>query len=924
MLYGRETEQARISRLIADARDHRRSSALVLRGEAGIGKSALLEWAVGQGPWAVDGRAGGTERLLRATGFEAEENIAFGGLNQLLWPVRERLDDLPGPQGAALRTALALPAAAAGAGAGGGHDRFAAGLAVLTLLADLAEDGPVLCLVDDAQWLDTATAEALVFAARRLAAEGVVMLFAAREEGFAAGGGLEELWLGRLGRDDAEKVLAHRDDVPATVRERIIHESAGNPLALIELGPPEAPEAGTTAPLPLADRVTAAFRERIDRLPERTRTMLLLASAEGRGHLPTVLAAGAVLGAGLADLEDAERARLVEVTGTWIGFRHPLIRAAAYQGTVAARRLEVHRALAASATDPDCGVRHAAAAATAPDEDVAARLERSAERARDRTGYGTAASLYRQAADLTPGRRERARRLGAAATASLQAGRIEDARELAEAAAPDTADPDGRARLVRVRAAVEFECGDPQAAARMLVDHAAPDGTADGDVQGMLRTGAAYAWMAGETSVLCRAARLLPSTDKGVHGMARLIAGDYAAGLPLLNGLIEAARSGHGAGTAPASGDDRMEAVQAVLAALIVGDDESALELAAAEAAYCRRHGLAGALPNVLEALARAQVAAGLHRDAEATVAEAADLARDTGAWRRAGRLGTVPARIAAIEGDRARLTALLDAAAGPPDAAAVAALGLLDLGLGRYEEALRGLEEITLHPHRHTAEVMVAAADQIEAAVRAGRPDRARPAYERLRAWADAGWRPWAAAVALRSRALLSDSEDAAHEPFEEALRLHEEAVRSAGQGGRPFEKARTELLYGEWLRRARRRSDARVPLRSALETFERLNAAPWAGRARAELRATGGNGQPAAAHERALADDLPARLTPQELQVVRLAADGVSSREIAAQLFLSPRTVEYHLYKAYPKLGVASRKELSRLREDLEPAHT
>ncbi|MBG6093213.1 DNA-binding CsgD family transcriptional regulator [Actinomadura viridis] len=910
--------------MIADARDHRRSRALVLRGEAGIGKSALLEWAVGQGPWAGDGRAGGAERLLRATGFEAEEDIAFGGLNQVLWPVRARLDDLPGPQGAALRTALALPAATAGAGAGRGHDRFAAGLAVLTLLADLAEDGPVLCLVDDAQWLDTASAEALVFAARRLAAEGVVMLFAAREEGFAAGGGLEELWLGRLGRDDAERLLAQRDGVPATVRERIIHESEGNPLALIELCPPAAPEAGTTAPLPLADRVTATFRERIDRLPERTRLMLLLASAEGRGHLPTVLAAGAVLGAGLADLEDAERARLVEVTGSWIGFRHPLIRAAAYQGTVAARRLEAHRALAASATDPDCGVRHAAAAATAPDEDVAARLERSAERARDRTGYGTAARLYRQAADLSPERRGRARRLGAAATASLQAGRIEDARELAEAAGPDTADPAERNGLVRVRAAVEFECGDPLTAARMLVDHAALAGTGD-DVQGMLRTGAAYAWMAGETSVLCRAARLLPSADKGVHGMARLVGGDYEAGLPLLNGLIEAARSGHGAGTgAPASGDDRMEAVQAVLAALIVGDDEGALELAAAEAAYCRRHGLAGALPNVLEVLARAQVAAGLHRDAEATVAEAADLARDTGAWRRAGRLGTVPARIAAIEGDRARLTALLEAAGGPPDAAAVAALGLLDLGLGRYEEALRGLEEITLHPHRHTADVMVAAADQIEAAVRAGRPDRARPPYERLRAWADAGGRPWAAAVALRSQALLSDSEDAAREPFEEALRLHEEAVRAAGQGGRPFEKARTELLYGEWLRRARRRSDARVPLRSALETFERLNAAPWAERARAELRATGGNGQPAPAHERALADDLPARLTPQELQVVRLAADGVSSREIAAQLFLSPRTVEYHLYKAYPKLGVASRKELSRLREELEPART
>ncbi|MEW2354956.1 AAA family ATPase [Spirillospora sp. NPDC029432] len=868
MLYGREEEQARIARLIADVRDHGRSHAAVIRGEPGIGKSTLLEWAVTQA-------APGEGRLLRATGFEAEATIAFAGLNQLLWPVRDRLDALPGPQAAVLRGALGLDAPA------GGADRFLAGLAVLTLLADLAEAGPLLCVVDDAQWLDAATAEALLFAARRLAAEGVLMLFAARDEGFD-GGGLEELRPRRLGRQDAVRLLREHDGVPALLREQIVKESAGNPLALIELGSAWNGRGGApgtaTAPLPLADRVTAAFREQIARLPERTRLMMLIAAAEGRGHLPSTLVAAGALGAGLGDLEAAERAGLMEVAPPAYRFRHPLISAAAYQGATAARRLEVHRALADTATDVDCVVRHRASAAVAPDESVAADLEAAAERACDRTGYNVAARLYQQAAELTPERVDRARRLATAAAAMLQAGETRGAEDLAAAAERITDDPAGHAVLARLRATVEFERGDPRAAARMLADQA---GRMDGgDRDALLRTAAAYAWMAGESPVLCRAAALLPATDRAVQGMARLIEGDYGRGLPLLAGL-------------DAGGvDDRIEAVQAILAALIVGNDAGALDRAAAEAALCRRQGLIGALPNVLQLLAQAQIAAGLHQDARATVAEATGLARDTGFERRAERLADVLSRVAAIEGDE-RSVAGADGGS----------LGLLDLGLGRYEDAVRRLEQVVRGPHRHTADVMISAADLVEAAVRAGSGERAQEAHETFAAWAEAGRQPWALAVASRSQALLTDSE----KPFTDALALH---------AGRPFEKARTELLYGEWLRRARRRSDARVPLRSALEAFERLRAEPWAERARAELRATGDgdHAQPAAP---ALLD----RLTPQERQVVRLAADGNSSREIAAQLFLSPRTVEYHLYKAYPKLGVSSRKELTRLRELLEP---
>ncbi|MFC5744873.1 LuxR C-terminal-related transcriptional regulator [Actinomadura rugatobispora] len=963
MLYGREAEQAQITRAISQARDLRRSRALVVRGETGIGKSALLDWVVQHGPWTgtqcpADGDCGGMGGLwlLRVTGYETEEDIVFAGLNQLLWPVRDRLDSLPEPQRTALRGALGLTTptetengARENGGGTRGQDRFTVGLAVLTLLADLAEGGQVLCLIDDAQWLDTASSEALLFAARRLAAEGVVMLFAARDEGFEARG-LEEMPLERLGPADSERVLAQHGDVPPALRDRIVRESAGNPLALIEFGAARGRRSNETTPLPLADRVTAGFRDQIARLPEAAQWMLLLVAAEGRGDLTSTLGAAERLGVSLADLDEAERARLVEVRGRSIVFRHPLIRAAVYQGAPLTRRLQAHRALAESSREPECGARHRAAAATRPDEDVAAGLERAAERARDRTGFGTAARLYRQAADLTPDPRERARRLGAAAGATLQAGAVEDTEELVHMAERLTDDPAEHARLVQVRAAVEFERGDPRAAARMLADHAArawtpgPAGTggtaasdggaaSDGaaeDRTAVLRTAAAYAWMGGETSVLCQAAKLLPSTDRAVQGMARLISGDYAEGLPLLAEAVAAARAGANASPAAvrASVDDRVRAVQVTLAALIVGDDDAALELASAEAAHCRRHGMAGALPGVLEGLAQAQLATGRHQDAEATAAEAIALARDTGFQRRAGRLGLVLARIAAIEGDQGRLEELAAAAPGPDDAL-TGAFGLLDLGLGRYDDALRRLERIGLDPHRPTADIMISAADQVEAAVRAALPDRARSAHDRLRAWADAGRQSWAGAVALRCEALLSDTEREPYERalglYERALELHERAAREAGpagRGGRPFEKARTELLYGEWLRRARRRSDARVPLRSALETFERLRAAPWAERARAELRATGESGAAAGGPRRDAAPDPLDRLTPQELQVVRLAADGVSSREIAAQLFLSPRTVEYHLYKAYPKLGVSSRKELSRLRDDLEPA--
>ncbi|GLW10441.1 transcriptional regulator [Microtetraspora sp. NBRC 13810] len=912
-LWGRDAERAEFARLTARARAGR-SGVLVLRGEAGIGKSALLEQAA---------RDAADLRVLRATGVEAEAGLPFAGLQMLLRPVLDRLDSLPGAQADALRGALGLAEVV-------GVDRFLVGLAVLTMLSDLAGERPLLCLIDDAHWLDAASAEALLFVARRIDAEGVTMLFAARE-GFEAPA-LPELPLGALDRDVAAGLLAERvPDLTPAVRGRIVEESAGNPLALTELaaGLTAEQRAGRVDPpavLPVAGRVLAAFGARIDRLPPRARLVLTIAAAEGTGDLGTVLQAARSLGASAGDLDATEEAGLVRIAGTTISFRHPLIRSAAYQRAAFTTRLTVHEALA-GVVGGERRVWHMAAAAAAPDESVAAELEHVAESARGRGAAAAAVPVYEQAARLSPGRAERARRMTLAAQSAITAGRTEQAAALAGRAAALTEDPSLRAGLAMVRATVESERGAPGGAARLLIENAVPVAGDDPELALVLLVIAAgSAWSAGEDAEVREVARLAGGLDLGggadastvaaIAGLGRLIDGDYARALPVLDAFVTEIRSRPPGGL--------IVRIFAGNVALLLGDDEAALELSAADVARGRRLGQAGALPGVLQIQAQAQVVAGLHHDAAAAVAEALTLARDTGQSHRVGRLGAVAARIAAVHGDEDRCRELArGAAAGLPregaavrdegavgfgriaEAAAYAecALGLLDLTLGRYEQAARRLEEIVRGPARHTAAALFAVTDLVEAAVRAGAPERARQPFARFAAWARAADRPWADAVVLRCRALLS--------PAGEAGELYAEAVRLHGRGGRPFERARTELLYGEWLRRSRRRSDARTPLRSALEIFERLGAVPWAERVRAELRASGD-----AVPGEAAGQDALGRLTPQESQVVRLAAEGVSNRDIAARLFLSHRTVEYHLYKAYPKLGIGSRAELARFR--------
>ncbi|MEV7613271.1 LuxR family transcriptional regulator [Streptomyces sp. NPDC089799] len=877
MLYGRQSEEAALDALIDAAREGR-GGALVLRGEAGIGKSALLD-RIGSAPahtahTAHTADAATTAHtphtVLRVTGCEAERDLVGAAMLQLLWPVQGVVAELPGPQAAALQTVLGGTAVPA--------DRYTTGLALLTLLARLAESGPVICLVDDAQWLDQSSADALLFAARRISAEPVVFVFAAREEGFDARG-LPELFLHRLDRQTATRVL-DRYDLSASRREQVLEEADGNPLALLEFGRADR-TSGPSGGEHVTERVLASFRAGIAALPADARLLLLTAAADSSRDLASVLAAvDALGGSGAPALESAERAGLLRVEGGRPVFRHPLIRAAAYRSAASVQRARVHGELAGLAADPDVRARHLALAALGPDPVVAVEVARAADRARDRAAPAIACDLYQRAAALSTSGPDRGRLLCRAAAAAVAAGDLRLAAALAERAAPLAGTGADRAAVAEVRAAVEFERGDQAAAARLLVA-GAPEAD-PGPAASMLRTAATYAWFSGDAGSVRACAELLPG-DRTVAGMAGLVDGDHRAGLAALR----AAAAEGGPGMRP------------VYAAALLGDDDRVEELATAEVARRRRACLVGGLPEALQMLARLQVIQGRHRDAEASVAEARAIAEDCGMPQRVGRLDVALARIAAIEGDPERCRPVAGVTVDGGVSAACLS-GLLDLGLGRYEDALVRLESAWTRPGHYMTVLVGATGDLVEAAVRLGVPERARHPWQRLVSWAEAGGMPWARAVALRCEAQLTGREEA----FAEAGLLH-------GKGGRPFEAARTLLAHGEWLRRARRQAEARARLHGALEVFERLHATPWADRTRAELRAAGESAVPAVPTARALAD----RLTPQELQVVRLAAEGRSSREIAALLFLSPRTVEHHLYKAYPKLGVRSRTELARL---------
>lgn len=910
MLHGRGPECALIDSLIADVvRGH--SGVVVFRGEAGVGKSALLGYAAEQ--------AGGMP-VLRAAGAESESELAFSGLHQLLRPALHLVDRLPAPRSAALRVVLGLSAAPL-------PDRFLVSLAVLDLLAEYAGEEGLLCVVDDAQWLDPPSADALVFAARRLQAEGLGMLFAARvgEPRQFDAPGLPLRWVSGLSRDPALVLLAESSPVPVDPQtgRRLVDRAHGNPLALVELprllgGDVLSGSLPLPDVLPLGDRLARAFLEQVLRLPAETRTLLLLAAADHGGDPATVFAAGRALGVDAAALEPAETAGLVHVDADGVTFRHPLVRSAIYRGASFLRRRRIHLALADALqgeANVDRRTWHRASAAAGPDNDVAEALVRAAERASARAGHAAAAIALERAADLTTDPARRVRRLADAAQEAWLAGR----RELCAGLLDRIGEPQAaavRADVLHLRGRLELGAGTVSDAFGLLCEAADLAGPSDpAKALGMLTQACRAAGFAGDAVRMAEAVRradALPRTEGAdsafarafLGGSAAVLQGDMATGIPLLRRALE---------LTPEQPDQPEDLAWAGIAATWLGRPGAARDLFDRGVALARAAGHVGSLPFVLGMRTFYQRRVGDLAEAGATASEAVRLAHDVG---QPGD-GCYPlaslAWIAAVRGDDAAcreyarevMASAAPRGLGLPYATAAWALALLDLGAGRSEAAARRLFELTENTAwgANLALPQFSTPDLIEAAVRAGDRERIGPALATFAEWTHLAGTPTMHALLARCEALVAPDADRALECYAEALRQHHLAAKPS-----PLDRARTELLYGEALRRARRPGPARAQLRSAIDTLDRIGATPWADRARSELRATGGRTHVAA--ENALH-----RLTPQELQIARLVGSGATNREVAAQLFLSPRTVEYHLRKIFPKLDITSRVELVRL---------
>jgi DNA-binding CsgD family transcriptional regulator len=900
MLYGRQAELSVIAELLEG-----RSGALVVRGVAGIGKSALLESAA----------ASAHARVLRVTGVESEADLPFAALHLLLRPALEHAEALPRQQLEALRGAF-------GCGGTTRGDPFLVGLATLSLLAELSTAGPVLCLVDDAQWLDGESADALLFAARRLHAEPVTVLFAAREGGFPARG-LPELWLGELDVEAARKLLSEQvADLPPAVRDQLLAEAGGNPLALIELPRMLTPEQrrGARVPLssslgtaqPVTDRVLTGFRDRVSELPDATRACLLVAALDDHDELDVLERALGLLGASLDDFADAERAGLVRVGPMGVAFRHPLVRTAVLMACDIAGHRAAHRALAET-VDDDRRAWHLAAVTLQPDEEVAGKLESLALRARMRGGQMAVSAAYARAAELSTDPGHAVRRWTAAASAAVEAGLWQRAAELVDKARHRTeATPAGAvlADLAYVRAMLEVEAGRPLQGVRLL--HEGAEAVEDQPTKlSLLSLACYYTWASvthpDQPALARRTEELCPDGDEPA-AMVRTFA--HAFRLVL---------EGDGAVTTltyrmPDDAERIPFELRVLLAhqCVVSADLDGMLDGAARLVEDCRAEGRLGRMPQAMTILTIAQLVSGHHQSARATVAAGLALAGDVGRPQWCSYLAGVHAWLSAVAGEQEECRAMAAQAIRDTDHRrwmpgawwAEFALAALDFGLGRYDAVLDRIDRAMSGPTRHAFLWRCFWPDYIEAAVRVGDPRRAGDHLRRYTEWAEATGRSVPLAVLHRVRALLA--------PDGEAGELYERAMALHAEGDQPFDEARTRLVYGEWLRRHRRRAEARTHLQAAAEGFARLGAVPWSDRASAELRATG-----LTLPDRSRASDPLAILTPQELQVVRLAVTGATNREIGAQLFLSPRTVASHLYRAFPKLGVASRAELSRLPE-------
>ena len=895
-LPGREQECAVIDRLLAGARAGA-GAALVVRGEPGIGKSALLAYARQHAAPML---------VLSAVGVQAESDLAFAGLHELLRPVLTYLGDLPDTQSRALAGALGLAPARQ-------SDRLLICAAVLSLLAAAAETQPLLCVVDDAQWVDRPSADALVFTARRLRAEQLAILFGVRDsEASRFEAGLAELALSGLCRDAAVEVLATMGRTAApSVCERLLAEADGNPLALLEL-PASLSEDQLSgrAPLPdampLTPRLEGVFRERIGRLPRHAQTALLIAAADNTGDAPAVLRAAATLELPADALDPAEGSGLIRISGKTIAFRHPLVRSALYQGATLSQRQHVHAALATALRGDDNADRrvwHQAMATLTGDEEVAAALEASARRAELRAGHSSAATAYLRAAELSTDDVRRVRRIAAAAHAAWDAGQPDRARDILGRALP-LATGQMRAQLLYLSGLIEAHTGSVRQAFALLVDAADASTHPSLTVEMLFEATDAASFVGDPAAVVELGQRVMriSAVDEldrfkiaALGGFARAYAGDHVQAQTLITDALRCADT---------VTDPRvlMWAADAASAGKGLGAGlpyiNRAVDLA-------RRNGLVGLLPLVLRRQAMELLWLSQFDLAYATAQEGFRLSVDLG-YGSSGHLVNMAAAEAAWGREQDARQHIEEALALSqrrgslfPAIGAEWTLGLIELAAGRPAEAAERLLAITSpgHPHHNPLIALEVMPDAVEAGVRAGQREQAATRLVSLRGRVAAA--PTAARRALLARceALLEERDP--EEAFGEAIAL--------GSGLPPMQRARTELLYGEWLRRERRRTDARVHLRAAIDIFRRLDAVPWAERAEAELRATG---------ETARKRDASAldQLTPQELQIAGLVTEGLTNREIAAQLFLSPRTVDYHLRKVFTKLGIASRTELVR----------
>ena len=877
------------------------SRVLVVRGDPGVGKTVLLEYLAGRASGAGCG-------VARAAGVQSEMELAFAGLHQLCTPMLGRAERLPVPQREALRIAFGLAT-------GPPPDRFLVGLAVLSLLSEMAGEQPLICVIDDEQWLDRASVQALGFAARRLGADPVGLVFAARDPGPELAG-LPELVVAGLGDSDARAVLkaALTGPLDTRVADLIIAETRGNPLALLELprglSPAElAGGFGLPAAAPLTSRIEDSYRRQLTALPDQTRRLLRLAAADPSGDRSLVWRAARRLGIGVQAGAPAVDAGLVEF-GARVRFRHPLARSAAYRSATFSERQHLHAALAEATdpqADPDRRAWHRAQAAAGPDEDVAAELERSAGRAQARGGMAAAAAFLERSVALTADPARLAERILAAAQASLQAGAFGKALELLATAEAGPLDEFQGVRVDLLRGRVAFASGLVSDAPPLLLKAARRLEPFDLE---LARETYLTAWRAagmaghlvgsGVLMEICRAAKALPPPP-----------GDPRPLHVLLDGLALLGSDGRAAATptlqraAKALADIPVEDVlrwgwMAGDASALVWDIEGVHAISARAVQLARDAGALALLPIHLSALALSRAWIGDFPGAAALVAEIDSVAAATGKrfppymalelWALQGREAEALAVIASAT-ERA-------AAAGQGMAATAAywAAAVLYNGLARYEEAAaaaRHAASDTLNPWMS----MWALPELVEAAAHIGDAELARDALARLAETTQPCSTDPALGIEARCRALLSDGAAADD--------LYREAIDRLGRTRLRPELARAHLVYGEWLRREQRRVDARTQLRAAHDQFTSIGMEAFAVRARRELIATGEKARKRSSETRD-------QLTPQEEQIARLARDGLSNPEIGAQLFLSARTVEWHLVKVFTKLGIGSRHEL------------